>query len=221
MAGGSDSDGDEGWLTQGSSGAASGMGDYWSGDDGCSDGGRFAALWVEDERQEEKIFRGAGLLGGEADFRFVGGKTRRERAAENRAAATTQEEAVVAAALAEVDAACAARAMGEAKVQTAGARNRARAGWDRVRIAVSELTWRKFRRVFRKKRRIAAEGPVLTVELVGAVLWMAWERASDGWRQEREETAEQTAAELAVRLQESKGAEECYIFVSAPGNLDA
>ena len=55
---------------------------------------------------------------------------------------------------------------------------------------------------FRRKRRVTVEGPVLTVELVGTVLWMAWERARDGWRREREETAEQTAAELAVRLQE-------------------
>ena len=202
LAGGSDSGEDEGWLTQGSSGAASSMGDYWSSDDGCSDGGRFAAIWVEDERHEEKIVRGVGLLGGEADFRFVGGKTRRERAAEKKAAAAAaaaQEEAALAAVLAEVDAACAARARGEAKVQTAGARDRARAGWDRVRIAVSELSWRRFRRVFRRKRRVAVEGPVLTVERVGTVLWMAWERARDGWRREREETAEQTAAELAVR----------------------
>ena len=104
--------------------------------------------------------------------------------------------------LAEVDAACAARARGEAKVQTAEARDRARAGWDRVRTAVSELSWRRFIRVFRKKRRVAVQGPALTVELVGTVLWMARERARDGWRREREETAEQTSAELAVRLQQ-------------------
>ena len=63
--------------------------------------------------------------------------------------------------------------------------------------------------MFRRKRRVAAEGPVLTVELVGAVLWMVWGRARDGWRQEREETAEQTAAELAVRLQESRVQSVC------------
>ena len=40
---GRDSEG-EGWLTQGSSGAASSERDCWSGDDGCSDGGRFAEL---------------------------------------------------------------------------------------------------------------------------------------------------------------------------------
>ena len=207
LAGGSDSGEDEGWLTQGSAGAASSMGDYWSGDDGCSDGGRFAALWVEDERHEEKIVRGVGLLGGGADLRFDGGKTRRdsERAAEEKAAAAAaaaQEEAALAAALAAAqgEAACEPEARGRG--QTAGARDRARAGWDRVRVAVSELPWRRFRRVFRRKRRVAVEGPVLTVERVGTVLWMAWERARDGWRREREETAEQTAAELAVRLQE-------------------
>ena len=54
-AGDSDSDEDDGWRTQGSSGAASSAEDYWSGGDDCSDGGRFAALWVEDERHEEKI----------------------------------------------------------------------------------------------------------------------------------------------------------------------
>ena len=57
--------------------------------------------------------------------------------------------------------------------QSAGARDRARAGWDRVRMSVSELSWRRFRRAFRKKRRAVVEGPVLAVELVGAVLWMA------------------------------------------------
>jgi hypothetical protein len=55
--------------------------------------------------------------------------------------------------------------------------------------------------VFKKKRRVAVQGPALTVELVGSVLWMAWEWARDGWRREREETAEQTAAELAVKMQ--------------------
>ena len=183
LAGEGVSDEDDGWLTQSSKGGSvsSDEGAYWSGgegDDGCSDGGRFAALGVGTERRRSCSW--AGLLGGEADFRFVGGKTRRERAAEKKAAAAARDEAVVAAVLAEVDAACAARARGEAKVQTAGARDRARAGWDRVRIAVSELSWRRFRRVFRKKRRVAVEGPVLTVELVGTVLWMAWERARDG-----------------------------------------
>ena len=80
---------DDGWRTQDSGGSAStsSAGDHWSGDDGCSDGTRFAPLWVEDERHEEKIVRGVGLLGGEADFRFDGGKTRRERATKEEAAA--------------------------------------------------------------------------------------------------------------------------------------
>ena len=80
-------------------------------------------------------------------------------------------------------------------------RDRARAGWDRVRIAVSELSWRRFRRVFRKKRRAVVEGPVLSVELVGTVLWMAWEswRGKDMAR--REATAEQTAAEQLAQQQ--------------------
>ena len=48
-------------------------------------------------------------------------------------------------------------------VETAGTRGRARAGWDRVKIAVSELSWRRYRRVFRKKRRVVVEleGPTL------------------------------------------------------------
>ena len=90
----------------------------------------------------------------------------------------------------------------EVRMRAKGMRDRARLGWDRVRIAVSELSWRRLRRVFRKKRRAVVEGPVPTVELVGAVLWMAWERAREGWRRETEETAEQTEAELAVRQQE-------------------
>ena len=76
--------------------------------------------------------------------------------------------------------------------QIAGARDRARAGWDRVRIAVSELSWRRFRRVSREKRRAVVEGLVLAVELVGTVLWVAWESAREGWRRQREETAKQT-----------------------------
>ena len=62
--------------------------------------------------------------------------------------------------------------------QTAVLRDKARAGWDRVRMAVTELSWRRFRRVFRKKRRAVVEGPVLAVELVGIVMWVAWE----SWR---------------------------------------
>ena len=50
-------------------------------------------------------------------------------------------------------------------------------GWDRIRIAVSELSLRRSRKVFKKKRRAVVEGPVLAVELVGTVLWMAWESA--------------------------------------------
>ena len=84
-------------------------------------------------------------------------------------------------------------------------RDRARAGWDRVRIAVSELFWRRFRRVFRKKRRAVVEGPILACQWSWWVLYCGWrERAQ--WRERektrREETAEQTAAELAVRQQE-------------------
>ena len=106
----------------------------------------------------------------------------------------------MAAELAAVEAACEPEARGRG--QTAGARDRARAGWDRVRIAVSERSWRRFRRVFRKKRRAVVEGPVLAVELVGTVMRMAWERARGGRRREREEAAEQTKAELAVGQRE-------------------
>ena len=45
----------------------------------------------------------------------------------------------------------------------------------RVRIAVSELSWSRFRRVFREKQRSVVEGQVLAVELVGTVLLVAWE----------------------------------------------
>ena len=81
------------------------LGDYWSGGDGCSDGGRnwFAALWVEDESHEEKIVRGAGLMSqDEADFRFdVLRRAGRGRAAEQKAvveAAAVQGEAALTAA---------------------------------------------------------------------------------------------------------------------------
>ena len=56
--------------------------------------------------------------------------------------------------------------------------------------------------MFRKKRRAVVEGPVLAVELVGTVLWLAWESWREREKTRREETAEQTAAELAVRQQE-------------------
>ena len=206
LAGEGVSDEDDGWLTQSSKGGSVSSDERaWGDDDCCSDEGRFAALGAEG--REEDSVRGTGLLVDEPDFCFsegTGRVTRRGRAAEKKtaaAAAAARDEAVVAAALAEVEDMRLWQHRGEAKVQTAGARDRARAGWDRVRIAVSELSWRRFRRVFRRKRRVAVEGPVLTVELVGTVLWMAWERARDGWRREREETAEQTAAELAVRMQ--------------------
>ena len=72
-----------------------------------------------------------GLLGGEADFRFDGGKTRMERATEKKAAAlaaAAQEEAVLPAELVAVEAACEPEA--RERDQTAGARDldRARAG---------------------------------------------------------------------------------------------
>ena len=134
--------------------------------------------------------------GGEADFRFNEGKTRREQAAKEKAAAAARR---LAAAQGEAARTPEAREGG----QIAGMRDRARAGWDRVRIAASELSWRRFRRVFRKKRRavVTVEGLVLAVELVGTVLWMAWESAREGWRREREATTELTAAELALRQQ--------------------
>ena len=84
---------------------------YWSGGDGCSDEGRFAPLWAEDESHEEKIPRGAGLLVDRPDFRFGEGntgRTRGEHAAEQKVAANeaaaqgdaAHEEAALAAALA-------------------------------------------------------------------------------------------------------------------------
>ena len=53
--------------------------------------------------------------------------------------------------------------------------------WDRVKMAVTELSWRTFRRVFRKKRRAVVEGSVLAVELVGAAFLRAGESALEGW----------------------------------------
>ena len=61
------SDEDDGWRTQGSKGGSVG-GDrraHWGGgegDDSFSDGGRFAALGVEDVSLKEKIALGEGLL---------------------------------------------------------------------------------------------------------------------------------------------------------------
>ena len=43
---------------------------------------------------------------------------------------------------------------------------------------LSKLTWREYRRVFRKQRRAtrgAVESSVVVAELVGTLLWMAWE----------------------------------------------
>ena len=42
---------------------------------------------------------------------------------------------------------------------------------------LSKLTWRGFRRVFRKQRRAtrgAVGSSVVVAELVGAVMWMGW-----------------------------------------------
>ena len=123
LAGNNGSGEDDGWRTQGSNGAASSARDHWSGDDSCNDGGRLAALWIEDERREEKIVRGAGLMvQDEADYRFVGGKTLRERATAEIQKAAAQEEAVLAAELAAVEAPCESEA--KSRGQTAGARDR-------------------------------------------------------------------------------------------------
>ena len=112
LTGGSDSGEDEGWRTQDSSGAAHASSTS-ARDDVCSDGGRFAALWVEDERHEEKIVRGVGLMvQDELGHRFVGGKTRRGRAAEGEAAAAAIAAQGEAAVLAEVEAACELEATG-------------------------------------------------------------------------------------------------------------
>ena len=128
---------------------------------------------------EEKTVRGAGLMApDEADFCFDA--LRRNRQTEQEAvteAAAVQEEAALTAALAAAEREAVYEAT-HGPGSVARSRDRARAGWDRVRIAVTELSWRRFRRVFRKKRSAIVEGPVLTVELVGTVLWMAWER----WR---------------------------------------
>ena len=45
---------------------------------------------------------------------------------------------------------------------------------------LSELTWREYRRVFRKQRRATVESSIVVAELVGTVLWMAWELGAQG-----------------------------------------
>ena len=54
------------------------------------------------------------------------------------------------------------------RMRDKGMRDRAREGWYRVKIAVSELSWRRFRRMLRKKRRAVVEGPVLYCGLRGS-----------------------------------------------------
>ena len=204
------SDEDDGWRTQGSKGGSVG-GDrraHWGGgegDDSFSDGGRFAALGVEDVSLREKIALGEGLLDDKPAFCMLtraGDATYKELRAAVWAGTSGDGAALVAALAAAEGQAARETEAREVRMRDKGMGDRARAGWDRVRTAVSELSWHRFRRVFKKKRRVAVQGPALTVELVGSVLWMAWEWARDGWRREREETAEQTAAELAVRLQQ-------------------
>ena len=95
---GGDDDSDEGWRTDG----ASSRGDYSSANSGdrCGDGGRYVALFVDDDSKEEQITRGVALRGmmlvDEPDFRFDDARpTRREQAAEERRQrdAAAQEEA--------------------------------------------------------------------------------------------------------------------------------
>ena len=83
---------------------------------------------------------GCSVVG--ADLCFDGGTTRRERTSEGKAATAAtaaQEETALAAALAAAqrETACDPEARGRGRI--AGARDRARADWDRVKVAVSEL----------------------------------------------------------------------------------
>ena len=64
-------------------GLRSSLADYWSGNDCCSDEGRFAALGAE--RRDEESVRGTGLLVDEPGFRFSEGNgrvTHRQQATE-------------------------------------------------------------------------------------------------------------------------------------------
>ena len=115
---------------------------------------------------------------------------------------TAEGKAVAAATAAQGEAALACDPVARGRDRTAGAGRRAREGWDRARLAVSELPCRRFRKVFSKQRRVANERPVLAVELVGTVLWMARERCRGKERAKREATQEQDAAKTAVRQQE-------------------
>ena len=93
-------------------------------------------------------------------------------------AAAVQGEAALAAALAAAEREATYEAM-HGPGAVARLRGRARAVWGRVRIAVSELSWRGFKGVFREERRAVVKGPVLAVELM--VLCYGW-RGRDGAR---------------------------------------
>ena len=144
-----DSGEDDRWQTQGSVGGSS-FGGFWSGGGGYSDEGRFAPLWVEGERHEEKIVRGAGLLvltfgsvkatqdahaGNRQQSRGEWQNKRRHKGRLRRGSASSSTGTV--AAQGEVVHEPGAREENE----VAKARDRARAGWDtcRVRSAALEL----------------------------------------------------------------------------------
>ena len=86
---------------------------------------------------------------------------------------------------------------------------RAGAGWCRLMAGLSKLTWRGFRRVFRKQRRAtrgAVGSSVVVAELVGAVMWMGWQL---GWGRRAQEAAaakEVAVGEAAAAAAENKAA---------------
>ena len=70
--------------------------------------------------------------------------------------------------------------------------------------------------MFRKKRRAIVKGPVLAVELISTMLWMAWERWREKERARAKATKEQDAAESAVRQQERMQRRQQREAVAAP-----
>ena len=74
---------------------------------------------------------------------------------------------------------------------------------------LSELTWRGYRRVFRKQRRAtrgAVKGSVVVAELVGTVMWMAWELGRGRRAKEAAATKEVATGEAAAAANKAAAA---------------
>ena len=106
---------------------------------------------------EEEIGRGEGLLADRPDFCVLtraGHAIYKQLETAVMGARMRGDEAALEAALAAAEGQAARETEArEVRMRKKGMRDRARAGWDRVRIAVAELSWRKFRRMFRDQFR--------------------------------------------------------------------